>query len=52
MMGELAYFLRFQVKQLKDKTLLSQTKYIQDIIKKFGMKDAKPAKTPMGTDRH
>jgi hypothetical protein len=52
MMGELTYFLRFQVKQLKEGTFLSQTKYIQDILKKFGMKDAKLAKTPMGTDGH
>jgi hypothetical protein len=52
MMGELTYFLGFQVKQLKEGTFLSRTKYIQDILKKFGMKDAKPAKTPMGTDRH
>jgi hypothetical protein len=52
MMGELTYFLGFQVKQLKEETFLSQTKYTQDILKKFGMKDAKPTKTPMGTDRH
>jgi hypothetical protein len=51
-MGELNYFLGFQVKQLKDGTFISQTKYTQDLIKRFGMKDAKPAKTPMGTDRH
>jgi hypothetical protein len=31
---------------------ISQTKYIQDILNKFGMKDAKPIKTPMGTNRH
>jgi hypothetical protein len=30
----------------------TQTKYTQDLLKRFGMKDAKPAKTPMGTDRH
>jgi hypothetical protein len=52
MMGELSYFLGFQVKQLKDGTFISQTKYTQDLIKRFGMKDAKPAKTPMGTDGH
>jgi hypothetical protein len=52
MMGELTYFLGFQVKQLKEGTFLSQTKYIQGILKKFGMKDTKPAKTPMGTDGH
>jgi hypothetical protein len=52
MMGELTYFLGFQVKQLKDGTFISQTKYTQDLLKRFGMKDAKPAKTPMGTDGH
>ena len=51
-MGELNYFLGFQVKQLKDGTFISQTKYTQDLLKRFGMKDAKPAKTPMGTDGH
>jgi hypothetical protein len=40
------------VKQLKDDTFISQTKYTQDLLKRFGMKDAKPAKTPMGTDGH
>jgi hypothetical protein len=52
MMGELTYFLGFHVKQLKDGTFISQTKYTQDLLKRFGMKDAKPAKTPMGTDEH
>jgi hypothetical protein len=52
MMGDLTYFLRFQVKQLKDGTFISQTKYTQDLLKRFGMKDAKSVKTPMGTDRH
>jgi hypothetical protein len=52
MMGELNYFLGFQVKQLKERTFISQTKYTQDLLKRFGMKDAKPAKTPMGTDGH
>jgi hypothetical protein len=52
MMGELNYFLGFQIKQLKEGTFMSQTKYTQDLLKRFGMKDAKPTKTPMGTDRH
>jgi hypothetical protein len=52
MMGELKYFLGFQVKQLQDGNFISQTKYIQDILNKFGMKDAKPIKTPMGTNGH
>jgi hypothetical protein len=52
MMGELTYFLGFLVKQLKDGTIISQTKYTQDLLKRFGMKDVKPAKTTMGTDGH
>jgi hypothetical protein len=52
MMGELNYFLGFQVKQIKEGTFIFQTKYTQDLLKRFGMKDAKPAKTPMGTDGH
>jgi hypothetical protein len=40
------------VKQLQEGTFISQTKYIQDILNKFGMKDAKPIKTPMGTNGH
>jgi hypothetical protein len=52
MMGELNYFLGFLVKQLKEGAFISQTKYTQDLLKRFGMKDAKPAKTPMGTDEH
>jgi hypothetical protein len=52
MMAELKYFLGFQIKQLQDGTFVSQTKYIQDILKKFGMKNGKPIKTPMGTNGH
>jgi hypothetical protein len=52
MMGELNYFLGFQVKQLKEGTFISQTKYTQDLRKWFGIKDAKPAKIPMGTYVH
>jgi hypothetical protein len=52
MMGELTYFLGFQAKQLKEGACISQTKYTKHLLKKFGMKDAKPAKTPMGTNGH
>jgi hypothetical protein len=37
---------------LQEGTFISQTKYIQDILTKFGMKDAKPNKTPIGTNVH
>jgi hypothetical protein len=50
MMGELNYFLGFQVKQLKEGNFISQMKYTQDLLKRFGMKDTKPTKTLMGTD--
>jgi hypothetical protein len=50
MKGKLNYFLGFQIKQLQEGTFICQTKYIQDILKKFGMKNAKPIKTPMGTN--
>jgi hypothetical protein len=52
MMRELKYFLGFQIKHLQERTFIRQTKYTQDILKKFGMKDAKPIKTPMGTNGH
>jgi hypothetical protein len=52
MMGELKYFLGFQIKRLQEGTFIYQTKDIQDILKKFGMKNAKPIKTPMGTNGH
>jgi hypothetical protein len=52
MMGELKYFLGFQVKQLKEGTFLCQTKYTQDMLKKFGMEKAKHAKTPMASSGH
>jgi hypothetical protein len=52
MMGELQYFLGFQIKQLQEGTFINQTKYIQDILKKFVMKNMKPIKTPMGTNGH
>jgi hypothetical protein len=52
MMGELTYFLGFQVKQLKEGTFIPQMRYAQVAIKKFGMNDTKLTKMLMGTDRH
>ena len=52
MMGKLTFFLGFQIKQLKDETFISQTKYTKDMLKKFNMEDAKPIKTPMSTQGH
>jgi hypothetical protein len=52
MMGELTYFLGFQVTQLKDDIFISQTKYTQDLFKKFVMKGENRIKTLMGTNKH
>jgi hypothetical protein len=52
MMGVLTFFLEFQIKQAKEGTFISQTKYTRDILKKFGMDKAKPIKMPMGTNGH
>jgi hypothetical protein len=52
MMGVLTFFLGFQIKQAKEETFISQTKYTRDILKKFGMDNAKSIKTPMGTNGH
>jgi hypothetical protein len=40
MMGELKFFLGFLIKQLKDGTFISQTKYTNDMLKKFDMNNA------------
>jgi hypothetical protein len=52
MMGELTFFLGFQIKQLKKGTFICQTKYTKDMLKKFDMENAKHIKTPMPTKRH
>jgi hypothetical protein len=52
MMGVLTFFLGFQIKQDKEGTFISPTKYTRDILKKFGMDNAKPIKTYMGTNGH
>jgi hypothetical protein len=52
MMGELKFFLSFQIKQLKKGTFISQTKYTHDMLKKFDMVNAKPIKTPMPNNGH
>jgi hypothetical protein len=52
MMGELKFFLGFQIKQLKNGTFFCQTKYTSDMLKKFVMANAKPIKTPMAVNGH
>ena len=49
MMGELNFFLGLQIKQLEDGIFFNQSKYIKDMLKKFGLEDSKPIKTPMSS---
>ncbi|GJW49353.1 retrovirus-related pol polyprotein from transposon TNT 1-94 [Tanacetum coccineum] len=50
MMGELNFFLGLQIKQLEDGIFFNQSKHIKEMLKKFGLKDSKPMKTPMSTE--
>ncbi|GKC35661.1 uncharacterized mitochondrial protein-like protein [Tanacetum coccineum] len=48
-MGELTFFLGLQVKQKKDVIFISQDKYVEFFLKKFGFTEVKTASTPMET---
>ncbi|GJS22449.1 retrovirus-related pol polyprotein from transposon TNT 1-94 [Tanacetum coccineum] len=50
MMGELNFFLGLQIKQLDDGIFFNQSKYIKEMLKKFGLEDSKPIKTPISTE--
>ncbi|GJT44923.1 retrovirus-related pol polyprotein from transposon TNT 1-94 [Tanacetum coccineum] len=50
MMGELNFFLGLQIKQIEDGIFFNQSKYIKEMLKKFGLEDSKPTKTPMSTE--
>ncbi|GKD25082.1 retrovirus-related pol polyprotein from transposon TNT 1-94 [Tanacetum coccineum] len=50
MMGELNFFLGLQIKQLEDGVFFNQSKYTKEMLKKFGLEDSKPMKTPMSSD--
>ncbi|GKA43826.1 retrovirus-related pol polyprotein from transposon TNT 1-94 [Tanacetum coccineum] len=50
MMGELNFFFGLQIKQMEDGIFFNQFKYIKEMLKKFGLEDSKPMKTPMSSD--
>ncbi|WVZ51771.1 hypothetical protein U9M48_002882, partial [Paspalum notatum var. saurae] len=50
LMGELQFFLRLQIKQGPEGTIVHHAKYTKDILKKFNMGDSKPMTTPMSTN--
>nr|GEU56062.1 retrovirus-related Pol polyprotein from transposon TNT 1-94 [Tanacetum cinerariifolium] len=47
MMDELNFFLGLQIKKLEDGIFFNQSKYIKEMLKKVGLEDSKPIKTPM-----
>nr|GEU89319.1 hypothetical protein [Tanacetum cinerariifolium] len=50
-MGELTYFLGLQVTQKDDGIFISQDKYVDEILKKFGFSNVKTASAPMETSK-
>ncbi|GJV14275.1 putative ribonuclease H-like domain-containing protein [Tanacetum coccineum] len=48
-MGELTFFLGLQVTQKDDGIFISQDKYVDEILKKFGFSTVKTTSTPMET---
>ncbi|GJR29961.1 putative ribonuclease H-like domain-containing protein [Tanacetum coccineum] len=50
-MGELTFFLGLQVTQKEDGIFISQDKYVDEILKKFGFLIIKTASTPMETSK-
>ncbi|GJT17155.1 retrovirus-related pol polyprotein from transposon TNT 1-94 [Tanacetum coccineum] len=50
MMGELNFFLGLQIKQMEDGIFFNQSKYIKEILKKYGLEESKSMKTPMSSD--
>eukprot|EP00253_Pinus_taeda_P011742 PITA_11742 len=46
-LGELTYFLGLQIQQNEGDIFLSQTKYLKQILKNYGMEDSKLVCTPM-----
>ena len=51
MFGEIKFFIGLQVHRLKHGIFVTQSKYIKEILKTFGLEDSKPISTPMVT-RH
>ena len=49
MLGETKFLLGLQITQSDKGIFISQTKYINEILKKFQMQDSKPVETPIVT---
>ena len=49
LVGELSHFIGLQIRQLYDKIFITQAKYAKNLVKKFGIENAKHCDTPMIT---
>lgn len=49
MIRELSFFLGLQISQSSQGVFISQSKYLKETLKKFGLEDCKPVSTPMTT---
>ena len=47
MIGELTHFLGLQIRQQDSAIFLSQSKYVKNLMKKFGLESAGSVRTPM-----
>ena len=51
MFGEIKFFVGLQIQKRKNGIYITQSKYIKEILKKFGMEDSRIVGTPMSS-RH
>ena len=49
MISKMKFFLGLQIVQNKEGIFISQTKYLKDFLKRFGLEGCKPIGTPMVT---
>ena len=49
LLRELSFFLGLRIHQSNQGIFIFQTKYIKEMLKRFGMEDCKPVVTPMQT---
>jgi hypothetical protein len=49
LLRELSFFLGLQICQRNQGIFISQTKYIKEMLNRFGMEDCKTVTTPMKT---
>ena len=49
MFGEIKFFVGLQINQMKHGIFITQSKYVKEILKTFGMENSNPIGTPMVT---